>query len=154
MTTRFLLPLLLTALAACHPPVPGEHGPYSMEATGALGDPVGYATDDQLATFKRGRDVAVRRFTRAGGLGPAFNITSCAGCHEKPVPGGGAGLYRNFMLSAVVGTDGAFLPAESAGMAGGVVRMYHYGPGSPGPRCPTRSTSSPSATPSRSLAWA
>jgi CxxC motif-containing protein (DUF1111 family) len=128
MAARTLFPLWLTALVACHAPVPGEHGPYSMEATGALGDPVGYATDDQLATFQRGHDVAVRRFTRAGGLGPAFNISSCAGCHEKPLVGGGAGLYRNFLLSAVVGSDGAYLPAESAGMAGGVVRMYHYGP--------------------------
>lgn len=63
-----------------------------------LGAPLPSAGPDQLAAFERGRQVALRRFTPAEGLGPEFNLTFCAGCHEKPVFGGGAGHYRDFLL--------------------------------------------------------
>ena len=96
-------------------------------ALGAMGDPVGWATAEQLEAFDRGREVALRRFDLGDGLGPAFNVTFCASCHEKPVTGGSAGLYRNFFLSGVLTDDGAFFPGHSAGMAGGVIRLYYYG---------------------------
>jgi CxxC motif-containing protein (DUF1111 family) len=63
-----------------------------------LGAPLPAATPEQLAAFERGREVALRRFVPEDGLGPEFNLTFCAGCHEKPVFGGGAGHYRDFLL--------------------------------------------------------
>ncbi len=65
---------------------------------GPLGSPLPSASAEELATFERGRAVALRRFTPATGLGPEFNLTFCAGCHEKPVFGGSAGHYRDFLL--------------------------------------------------------
>ena len=63
-----------------------------------LGSPLPSAAPDQIAAFERGRDLALRRFTPEEGLGPEFNLTFCAGCHEKPVFGGGASHYRDFLL--------------------------------------------------------
>ncbi|MGB8329181.1 MAG: di-heme oxidoredictase family protein [Polyangiales bacterium] len=63
-----------------------------------LGSPLPSATPAERAAFDRGRDLALHRFTPEEGLGPEFNLTSCAGCHEKPVIGGGASHYRDFLL--------------------------------------------------------
>ena len=63
-----------------------------------LGSPLPSATPEQIAAFERGRSVAMRRFTPEDGLGPEFNLTFCAGCHEKPVLGGSASHYRDFLL--------------------------------------------------------
>lgn len=63
-----------------------------------LGEPLPSATDAQRASFERGRRVALRRFTPATGLGPELNVTFCVSCHEKPVPGGSASHYRDFLL--------------------------------------------------------
>jgi CxxC motif-containing protein (DUF1111 family) len=63
-----------------------------------LGSPLPSATPEQLAAFHRGREAALRRFTPEDGLGPEFNVTFCAGCHEKPVFGGSASHYRDFLL--------------------------------------------------------
>ena len=129
-----LLALLAAGLlAACPGPDPeperalGDFGPMAEGIYGRLGDPVPYASAEQRATFTRGHAVALRRFDRADGLGPAFNVTFCAACHERPVVGGSAGLYRNFFLSGVETPDGAFVPGFSAGDAGGVIRLYYYG---------------------------
>ncbi|MBW2188960.1 MAG: hypothetical protein JRG93_05110 [Deltaproteobacteria bacterium] len=72
---------------------------------GTLGSPLPSATPEQVAAFERGRDVALRRFAPEDGLGPEFNLTFCAGCHEKPALGGGASHYRDFLL---VGDELAF----------------------------------------------
>ena len=122
-----LLALLLLVGCETAAPLDAGHGPFSEEATGAMGDPVGWASAEQLGAFQRGREVALRRFDLASGLGPAFNVTFCASCHEKPVTGGSGGLYRNFFLSGVVTESGAFFPGQSAGAAGGVIRLYYYG---------------------------
>ncbi len=63
-----------------------------------LGEPLPSASDAQLGIFERGEAVATRRFTPADGLGPDFNVTFCAGCHEKPAFGGGSPRYRDFLL--------------------------------------------------------
>ena len=63
-----------------------------------LGAPLPSATAAELRSFERGRAAALRRFTPSDGLGPEFNLTFCAGCHEKPVFGGGASHYRDFLL--------------------------------------------------------
>ncbi|MCO4771787.1 MAG: hypothetical protein KDA24_17280 [Deltaproteobacteria bacterium] len=107
------------------------HGSIAEDISAPLGEPVPYATAEQLAAFERGKDVALHRFTRAEGLGPAFNVTFCASCHERPVTGGSAGTYRNFSIAARLTPDGAYQPAMSAGPAGGVVRLYQYADGEP-----------------------
>lgn len=107
------------------------HGPIAPDLSAALGEPLPSASASQREAFERGRTLLAHRFTRAQGLGPAFNATFCGACHEKPVPGGAAGLYRNFTLSGIITSDGAFLPGESAGLADGVIRLYFDGRGMP-----------------------
>ncbi len=89
------------------------------DVLGALGEPIAAATDEQLATFGRGREVALRRFTRQDGLGPSFNVSFCGACHEKPTFGGGAGRYRNFLLSGQRLSDDSF---TATGVNGGGVQ--------------------------------
>lgn len=134
MRLSTLLGCLVVAGSACSGPEdPGDqpHGPMAQGIYAALGEPAPYATAEQLETFARGKEVAERQFTRAQGLGPAFNVTFCAACHERPVTGGAAGLYRNFFLTGRLFPDGAFVPGKSAGKSGGVIRMYAYGGGLP-----------------------
>ena len=102
-------------------------GPIADDIMAPMGEPVPYATAEQEATFVRGQAVAARRFSRADGLGPAFNVTFCTSCHERPTLGGSAGSYRNFFIAARRTEDGAFQPAMSSGAAGGVIRLYEYG---------------------------
>jgi len=63
-----------------------------------LGAPLPTATAEERAAFERGLAVAMRRFTPEDGLGPESNLTFCGGCHEKPVFGGTASHYRDFLL--------------------------------------------------------
>ncbi|MFZ9888522.1 MAG: di-heme oxidoredictase family protein, partial [Myxococcota bacterium] len=104
-----------------------DHGPIAEGVSGPLGSVVPYANEEQRAAFERGHEVIEKRFRRDEGLGPAFNVTFCGACHEKPTFGGSAGLYRNFLLSGVRTDDGVFVPGESFGRAGGVIRVYYYG---------------------------
>ena len=98
---------------------PTSHGPIADNISGPLGTPWPFATEAQLDTFDRGMEVLEHRFSYDEGLGPAFNVTFCGSCHEKPVFGGSGGLYRNFWLTGIVTDDGAFFPAQSDGEAGG-----------------------------------
>lgn len=107
------------------------HGDFADGVTAPLGEIVPRATHEQRLAFERGREQAKRRFELSTGLGPSFNVTFCAACHERPVIGGKAGLYRNFFLTGALGPDGAFFVGTSAGRSGGVLRMYHYGDGVP-----------------------
>ena len=104
--------------------VVGDDGDIAPGIAGKMGDPLPGATPEQLATFERGKSVFLKRFDLAEGLGPAFNVSSCGACHERPTPGGSSGLYRNFFLAGRLTEDGAFLPSDSAGMAGGVLRVF------------------------------
>ncbi|MEM9073344.1 MAG: di-heme oxidoredictase family protein [Myxococcota bacterium] len=72
-----------------------------------LGEVLPSATPDQRETFARGEEVAVRRFDAPDGLGPHFNLAFCAGCHEKPVFGGSAPRYRDFLLVGQELADGS-----------------------------------------------
>ncbi|MFQ5489607.1 MAG: di-heme oxidoredictase family protein [Phycisphaerae bacterium] len=103
-------------------------GPVAEGISAKLGEIMPSATSDQRATFTRGLDVMQRRFDLADGLGPAFNVTFCGACHEKPTPGGTSGIYRNFFLAGRLTLDGAFLFSQSAGDGGGVLRLFYYGP--------------------------
>lgn len=123
------LPLLLiTALIGCpaRQPPPMDDGPIAAGIMARLGEPMPSATAEQLDIFEHGKRVFERRFDLADGLGPSFNLVSCAGCHEKPVGGGSAGLYRNFFLAGRITADGAFLFTESDGDAGGVIRVFSH----------------------------
>ena len=104
--------------------MPQGHGPIAEDISAPMGEPVPYATAEQRETFERGEAVSLRRFDVASGLGPAFNVTFCTSCHERPTPGGSAGLYRNFAIAGQTTSDGVFIPATSAGVSGGVVRLY------------------------------
>ena len=53
-----------------------------------LGEPVRGLTREQRQAFERGKRVFERTFSPDSGLGPLFNATSCAECHEAPVVGG------------------------------------------------------------------
>ncbi|MBX2799626.1 MAG: c-type cytochrome [Myxococcales bacterium] len=104
------------------------HGPVADGIFAPMGEPLPSASEEQLAAFERGKAVVEHRFTREEGLGPAFNVTFCGSCHERPTFGGAAGLYRNFFIGGRRTEDGAFFFAESAGNDSGVIRMYNYGP--------------------------
>src|SRR5262249_3389231 len=80
-------------------------------------------------------------FTLAEGLGPAFNVTACGSCHERPASGGKAALYRNFFFAGRLKDDGTFAASESQGNAGGVIRMFNYDPALPArPAVPAATT--------------
>jgi CxxC motif-containing protein (DUF1111 family) len=83
---------------------------------GALGVPLPSATPEQVAAFERGREIALRRFSPASGLGPEFNVTSCAACHEKPVLGGSASHYRDFLLVGDEVGPGTVVPRGKNGV--------------------------------------
>lgn len=68
-----------------------------------------------------------RRFTPSEGLGPLYNSSSCAACHEQPVTGGGAPNYRNFFLVAL-GTEGSQVPLVVINLPSQVLPAF-YGPG-------------------------
>ena len=117
---------MLVSGCPAEPEVDG-HGPIAPDISGRLGEPLPNSSPEWDEVFARGQAIAEHRFTRSEGLGPAFNVTFCAGCHERPVTGGSAGLYRNFAIGAIPFGDGSQVPAESFGEAGGVLRLYYFG---------------------------
>ena len=88
---RIPFAVLLAALAACDAVPPNAPSFLSDRATAmsvaSLGRPVSFLTAHQQAQFKRGRVVFTTDFTPETGLGPLFNSTGCAECHEDPVVG-------------------------------------------------------------------
>ncbi len=102
----------------------GSHGSYATGLYASLGGIMPVASDEQRAIFEKGREVSLRPFRAMDGLGPAFNVTFCSSCHEKPTAGGAAGLYRSFAMGGKTLSDGAFISGESAGDAQGIIRKY------------------------------
>ncbi len=90
-----------------------------------LGEPLPFATDEQLEAFERGREVALRRFTREDGLGPELNVTFCLSCHEKPAFGGSASHYRDFLLVGDELSEDVVVPRGK----NGVQRQFSYDSG-------------------------
>jgi CxxC motif-containing protein (DUF1111 family) len=92
-----LLTALVTALAACERSMPTEPAPGNeppsltadLTAAAAVGGPLAGLRLHQLVQFQRGSGVFQAEFAPEAGLGPLFNATGCAACHEVPVPGGG-----------------------------------------------------------------
>src|SRR2546426_8875121 len=88
---RIPFAVLLAAVAACDAVPPNAPSFLSDRATAmsvaSLGRPVSFLSAHQQAQFKRGRVVFTTDFTPETGLGPLFNATGCAECHEDPVVG-------------------------------------------------------------------
>jgi CxxC motif-containing protein (DUF1111 family) len=95
-----LVPLLFAAVTACDPArSPTVTGPPASKPDEALspdltaateiGAPLPFLTLAQRQRFGLGSAVFQTVFTPATGLGPLFNASSCAECHEAPVVGGG-----------------------------------------------------------------
>src|SRR5438477_7467711 len=61
---------------------------HAQTVPGVPGDPLPGLTPIELALFNAGRDVFLDEFVESDGLGPAFNGTSCATCHNVPAIGG------------------------------------------------------------------
>src|SRR6266480_4651787 len=78
--------LLFATVTACEPLASPRTGP----AGGALplGSPLPLLTASQQHGFRQGSALFQTSFTPATGLGPLFNASSCAECHEAPVVGG------------------------------------------------------------------
>ena len=85
------IPPVRRARVRCVDPARTSHGPVAADIAGPMGTPWPTATSEQRATFDRGIEVMEHRFDYGEGLGPAFNVTFCGSCHEKPVFGGGSG---------------------------------------------------------------
>ncbi len=111
---------LTAALASCNSSDLSNSASHEAELAedifAPLGEPLPFATDAQRDTFQRGADLAQHRFTTEEGLGPQFNVSFCGACHEKPVSGGGAGRYRNFLLTGARLTDDSFVPTGTNGV--------------------------------------
>jgi CxxC motif-containing protein (DUF1111 family) len=96
--------MCLLATGGCH--YGDETQSYSSSA---IGDPIAGLTQAELDAFNRGRVVFERMFTPSEGLGPFYNVASCASCHGFPIAGGSAPRYRNFYMAAV-GSPGTQIP--------------------------------------------
>ncbi len=128
-----LVALVALSLSGC--PDSGGSDAIAVGIFGAtVGAPRADATVEQRATFERGKQVALRRFTPADGLGPTFNVTFCGGCHERPTLGGGAPRYRDFFVVGFESQAGSFLTLGNSGVRPQYATEesdHHPGPKSP-----------------------
>lgn len=103
----------------------GGSGGTSAPAEFQLGDPIEGLPGPQLAAFLRGKALMRKRFKPSEGLGPFYNASSCAACHEVPATGGSAPNYRNFFLAAI-GPEGSQAPlSDPMGIPSLVVPSFH-----------------------------
>jgi len=72
-----------------------------------FGDPLPGLSPDQLARFQTGKTIFERVFTPPEGLGPVFNNTSCANCHNQGAIGGGSNTLETRYGQVI---DGVFNP--------------------------------------------
>jgi CxxC motif-containing protein (DUF1111 family) len=63
-----------------------------------------------------------------GGLGPAFNMNSCSGCHAQPAIGGSSPALNPQVANGFANLDGASNPADTSQFlsAGGPVREVRF----------------------------
>ncbi len=97
-TRNTLLCTLILGLGACERGAPTAAPPDAntpapppefLIVPASLGTPLPGLSGAQRRQFDIGRVVFQTEFTPETGLGPLFNATSCASCHEQPVVGGG-----------------------------------------------------------------
>ncbi len=79
-------------------------GRAAEQRTGRPGDPLAGISTAELEEFRLGLEDFLEVETAEDGLGPAFNGTSCAVCHNVPAVGG-AGLVSE-LRGARLGADG------------------------------------------------
>jgi len=77
------------------------------------GDPLPGVTPVEFDEFRLGLDDFLEVETAEEGLGPAFNGTSCAGCHSIPAIGGTGAIAE--VRAARRGPGGEFVPLDPAG---------------------------------------
>jgi CxxC motif-containing protein (DUF1111 family) len=80
--------VLLIMATACEPLTSPRTGPAGNGSARAPGGSLPFLTNGQQHLVKQGSVVFQTVFTPATGLGPLFNASSCAECHEDPVVGG------------------------------------------------------------------
>ena len=100
----------------------------SVTAT-APGDPLPGLSAAQTALFTEGRNDFQEMESVADGLGPAFNGTSCAGCHNLPAVGGSG---NGNVIRAGVFANGIY--ADPVG--GSLIHMFAIGDGKCQPQVP------------------
>src|SRR5262249_12213939 len=93
-----------------------EHFPFRPGRTplgaGAFGDPLPWLSPDELQRFSDGRTAFEAVEGAADGLGPVFNGTSCAGCHDVGATGGGGELVETRVGTITRGGFGPLAPAR------------------------------------------
>ena len=77
------------------------------------GDPLPGLTAREFSEFRLGLDDFTEVETSEEGLGPAFNGTSCAVCHNVPAIGGTSTILET--RAATVDEQGEFLPLDPSG---------------------------------------
>jgi CxxC motif-containing protein (DUF1111 family) len=92
-----------------------------------FGDPLEGLTPNLRARFKTGKAVFERDFDPREGLGPVFNNTSCANCHDQGGIGGGSdtletryGQVIDGVFNSLTQFDGQFLHSKGIGRFNGV----------------------------------
>ena len=80
--------LLFATVTACEPLASPRTDAAGDSGGHPLGGPLPLLTASQQHGFRQGSAVFQTTFTPATGLGPLFNASSCAECHEAPVVGG------------------------------------------------------------------
>ena len=76
------------------------------------GDPLPGITAAEFEEFRLGLEDFLEVETAEEGLGPAYNATSCAGCHSVPAVGGIAPVTT--VRAGIRGSDGSFRDFDSA----------------------------------------
>jgi CxxC motif-containing protein (DUF1111 family) len=92
-----------------------------------FGEPLQGLTPALLARFQAGKAIFERDFDPPGGLGPVFNNTSCAKCHDQGAIGGGSdtletryGRVTNGVFDSLTQFDGQLLHSKGIGLFNGV----------------------------------
>jgi CxxC motif-containing protein (DUF1111 family) len=92
-----------------------------------FGDPVEGLSPTELSRFQAGKTAFEREFTPRQGLGPVFNNTACAQCHDQGAVGGGSdtletryGQVINGVFNSLTQFDGQLLHSKGIGLFNGV----------------------------------
>jgi CxxC motif-containing protein (DUF1111 family) len=92
-----------------------------------FGEPLQGLTPNLLARFQIGKAVFEREFDPRGGLGPVFNNTACAQCHNQGAIGGGSdtletryGQVIDGVFNSLTQFDGQLLHSKGIGLFNGV----------------------------------
>lgn len=110
----------------------GPRDPGVRIGAAGAGQPIAGLTPGELDFFNRSQPVFSEIDAVSNGLGPRFNLDSCAGCHAYPAPGGSSPLTNPQVSRATVMAPGDSLP-RFLSLRGPVreVRFIHNPDGTP-----------------------